>query len=593
MSHSSSARTRTRRSGRLIAVCTTGILAAGAFALGPAGAAQADTGSGSTAPHAVAPAKPKSAPQPTFTLPKKAKAPSKRSRSLVAGQNTAGAPLTTPRFDPDGDGLADVLVEGGDGSIGELGGSGGDWNDHGTTQQKYLDIITPGQETSTATQVLTLTTTGQLSLWDYDSFPGGSPLWTGSGWNTYNKVVAVGDINGDGRGDLLARTHTGDLYLYTGTGNTSNPFAAKVKVGTGFGVYDQLVGGGDITGTGYESLVGRDLNGDLWYYRLDGTASSPLAAKVKIGTGWNTYNQLIGYGDDHSQQGGILGRQVGGDLYYYTGVPDGSGTGTLTPRQYLGGNWNSAIIVGQGNNALWGKNNLYGLTSAGTLYYYSGLNTGGLDSRQQAGTGFQGAKLNAPVSLTSADEEPVLELYQGTLYNDTPGYTDIQTTGFGSVNLILGPGDLNGDGRSDLLARDSGGTLWLYTGKGDGRFNAKTKIGGGWNQFNQIVGAGDINGDGYADIVARNSAGQLYFYAGTGSASAPFKGKSLIGSGWNTYTKLAAPGDLDGDGRADIVGATSGGQLYRYSATGKTGTSTFKAKAEIGKAGWNSYTSII
>ena len=68
----------------------------------------------------------------------------------------------------------------------------GNMTDLGVTQQKYLDIITPGRETSSGTQVLTLTTTGQLSLWDYDSFPYSSPLWTGSGWNTYNKVVAVG-----------------------------------------------------------------------------------------------------------------------------------------------------------------------------------------------------------------------------------------------------------------------------------------------------------------------------------------------------------------------------------------------------------------
>ncbi|WP_329456464.1 FG-GAP repeat domain-containing protein [Streptomyces sp. NBC_01497] len=588
MSHSSSARIRTRRSGRLIAVCTSGILAAGAFALGPAAVAQADTGSG--APHTIAPVAPKNTGTPTFSLPKKATTPTKRARSLA--KSAAGAPLTTPRFDTNGDGIADVLLEGGN-SVGVMDGASGEGTDLGQTQQQYLDILTPGHETSADTQVLSLTTTGKLSLWDLSSFPQGSPLWTGSGWNTYNKVVAVGDINGDGQGDLLARTHTGELYLYKGTGNASSPFSAKVDVGHGFGIYDQLIGAGDITGTGYESLVARDLNGDLWYYKLDGTASSPLAARVKIGTGWNTYSQIVGYGDDETQQGGILGRKVGGDLYYYTGAAGGSGTSTLTARFFLGSGYNSTLIGGQGSTPVWGKNNLFGVTSGGDVFYYYGPGSGGLSSRQSAGSGFKGLKVVAPVSLTSADEEPMLYVYQGTLYNGTPGFENVSTTGFGSYNLLAGPGDLTGDGNSDLLARDTGGTLWLYPGKGDGNFSAKKKVGTGWNAYNQLVGAGDINGDGYADIVARNSSGQLYFYAGTGSATAPFKAKSLVGPGWNTFTKLAAPGDLDGDGRADIVAVTSGGQLYRYSATGHTGTSTFKARVEIGTAGWNSYTSVL
>jgi hypothetical protein len=590
VSHSSSARTRKRRSGRLIAACTSGILAAGAFALGPAGAAQADTGSGSTAPHTIARVAPKKTAEPTFTLPKKTTTPATRARSLAKA--AAGAPLTTPRFDFDNDGIADVLVEGGGGAFGQLSVGTGAQSDHGTSQVVYQDVLTPGHETSTDTQVLSLTTTGKLSLWDYASFPEGSPLWTGSGWNTYNKVVAVGDINGDGRGDLLARTHTGDLYLYKGTGSTANPFTARVKVGTGFGIYDQLIGAGDITGTGYESLVARDLNGDLWYYKLDGTSSTPLATRIKIGTGWNTYNQIIGYGDDTAQQGGILARQLGGQVYYYTGAPGGSGTHTLTAREEFGGGWNSRLFVGQGNNSLWGKDNLFTVTSGGSLYYYYGPGTGGVSSRQWLSDDFKGAKLVAPMSLTSAEEEPLLEIYQGSLYNDTNGFEFLQS-GFGSYNLTVGPGDLSGDGNSDLIARDTGGTLWLYTGKGDGHFNAKKKIGTGWNQFNQIAGAGDINGDGYADVVARNSAGQLYLYAGTGSATAPFKAKSLIGPGWNIFSKIAAPGDLDGDGRADLVAVTPAGQLYRYSATGHTGTTTFKARVEIGTSGWNSYTSVL
>ncbi|MFE1585381.1 TolB family protein [Streptomyces sp. NPDC058737] len=47
------------------------------------------------------------------------------------------------------------------------------------------------------------------------------------------------------------------------------------------------------------------------------------------------------------------------------------------------------------------------------------------------------------------------------------------------------PGDLTGDGRPDLIARDSGGVLWLYRGTGStsAPYAARTKIGGGWNTY--------------------------------------------------------------------------------------------------------------
>ena len=60
-----------------------------------------------------------------------------------------------------------------------------------------------------------------------------------SAWTGYNAFDAVGDVTGDGRADFLARTAGGTLYLYPGTGKaTSEIFATRISVGTGFQEYD-------------------------------------------------------------------------------------------------------------------------------------------------------------------------------------------------------------------------------------------------------------------------------------------------------------------------------------------------------------------
>lgn len=87
------------------------------------------------------------------------------------------------------------------------------------------------------------------------------------------------------------------------------------------------------------------------------------------------------------------------------------------------------------------------------------------------------------------------------------------------------------------MARDTSGNLWLYKGTGNAAapWAARIKVGGGWNTYNAFAAVGDITGDGHADLVARDSGGTLWLYKGTGSASAPYAAKVRIGSGWNVY----------------------------------------------------------
>ncbi|MFF1355738.1 hypothetical protein [Streptomyces sp. NPDC058297] len=48
-------------------------------------------------------------------------------------------------------------------------------------------------------------------------------------------------------------------------------------------------------------------------------------------------------------------------------------------------------------------------------------------------------------------------------------------------------GDVTGDGIADVMARDSGGTLWLYPGTNKASadvFGARKRLGTGFNQYN-------------------------------------------------------------------------------------------------------------
>ncbi|MEU8672290.1 MULTISPECIES: trypsin-like serine protease [Streptomyces] len=160
-------------------------------------------------------------------------------------------------------------------------------------------------------------------------------------------------------------------------------------------------------------------------------------------------------------------------------------------------------------------------------------------------------------------------------------------TGWGTRKQILAPGDLTSDGHPDILSTDSSGGFWLYPGKGDGTFAARTKIGGGGLNFSMVRGSGDFTNDGKADIIARGSGGKLYLFKGTGKASAPFAAKVLVRT-WDVATALVTTGDFTGDGHADIVVRVKSGELYLYPGTGKSDSGIFGARKLLG-TGANNY----
>ncbi|THA74567.1 hypothetical protein E6R60_20520 [Streptomyces sp. A0642] len=539
-----------------------------------------------TAPHrtAVEQSVPALGQLPSLTLPK----PAARTSRAAGVEGAAAAVVPAkPRLDMDGDGYSDTMYRAINGKVYIEPSTGADSHEYTIygSDEQYKDFVAPGDlDGNGRPEFLTLSATGTLSLFQSQSdTDSGYATWSGKGWQMYNKLVAAGDLNGDGRGDMLARTPSGELYLYAANGAVdSNPFRSRVKVGNGWGAYDQLVGANDVTGDGIGDLFTRTPAGELYFYAGTGSTAKPFAGRVKVGNGWNGYNQIIAVDDANNDGfGDLLARTTAGAMYYY----ESTGTGSFLSRTGGGTGWNVAsLFVGAGGSPDFGKNEMFGLDTKGTLFWYYPKNNGLFAARQQVSDtgGWGKANITFASSLNADGRGELMEVYAGTLYVE--GYP--VGNGWGVYNSLVGPGDLSGDGKGDLLARTTGGTLYLYRGNGTGTgFASRITVGGGWNAYNKLVGAGDYNGDGLTDLLARTTGGTLYLYPGTGVASKPFKSRVSIGGGWNTYKKLAAPGDINGDGKADLVGVDGKGDLYRYTSTG---TGKFSARARVG-GGWGTY----
>ncbi|GCD45940.1 FG-GAP repeat domain-containing protein [Streptomyces paromomycinus] len=159
------------------------------------------------------------------------------------------------------------------------------------------------------------------------------PLKVGAGWNAYDAITGGSDLDGDGRGDLLARDRSGVLWLYEGTGNWRAPFAPRKKIGAGWGSYDHITAVGDVAGGSAGDVVARDRSGVLWLYlgKGDGTFDKPL----KIGAGWGGYRQLIGVGDSNADgRADLLVTTPDGSSYVYHGT--GNWRAPFAPSELTG-----------------------------------------------------------------------------------------------------------------------------------------------------------------------------------------------------------------------------------------------------------------
>ncbi len=129
--------------------------------------------------------------------------------------------------------------------------------------------------------------------------------------------------------------------------------------------------------------------------------------------------------------------------------------------------------------------------------------------------------------------------------------------------------DFNGDGKSDILWRDTGGDIavWLMNGGTVTQSTGLSTVPGTLS----VVGQKDFNGDGNADILWRDTSGNVSMWFMNGAAVASTAAVGNLASNWGIY----GTADLNGDGKGDLLLRDSGtGTVSLWLMNGATIAST-------------------
>ncbi|SEE46022.1 hypothetical protein SAMN05216483_6287 [Streptomyces sp. 2131.1] len=118
--------------------------------------------------------------------------------------STDAATGMRPRLDVDGDGIGDLLYRDVEG---QLWATESLWDSSGyygirsqDRSERPKELLTPGDlDGNGEDEILTLSASGTLALYESAGERTGTTgkvLWSGTGWQKYNKVSAPGDLNG-------------------------------------------------------------------------------------------------------------------------------------------------------------------------------------------------------------------------------------------------------------------------------------------------------------------------------------------------------------------------------------------------------------
>ncbi|MGZ6798048.1 MAG: FG-GAP repeat domain-containing protein, partial [Nocardioidaceae bacterium] len=117
-----------------------------------------------------------------------------------------------------------------------------------------------------------------------------APVTIGKGWGVMTSFIATGDWDTNGTTDFLVRRNDGALLLYSGNAQGGVSFVRTVAA-AGWNPYTSILGVGDWDGDGLPDLLARKSDGTLWLYSGDGTGA--FAGHRQVSAGWSSYRLAV------------------------------------------------------------------------------------------------------------------------------------------------------------------------------------------------------------------------------------------------------------------------------------------------------------
>ena len=323
---------------------------------------------------------------------------------------------------------------------------------------------------------------------------------------TTPQVVAIGDLNKDGKPDVVTTSFNGSVSVLLGNGDGT--LKAQKVYGSN----------APTPGTG---IVIDDFNGD----------GNPDVAVAFSRYGFGTF---LGQGD------GTLGNFIFG--------VSGSVEGPIAAADFDKDGKKDVVLP---------------INSAGGVDVISGKGDG---TFQQSPPLYESGPYPLGVVIADFDRDGTLDIATagggavGVLLGKNDGTFPLTgmtfPVGSGPVIHSMAAGDFNGDGVLDVVAPDSGGvTVNVLLGKGDGTLLAAQQFPCGANPFG--VALADLDLDGKLDIIQTtdlSAAGSVGVLLGRGDGT--FSSAVAFPTGLNP--RAVAVADFDGDGRPDLAVANTG-----------------------------------
>jgi hypothetical protein len=365
-----------------------------------------------------------------------------------------------------------------------------------------------------------------------------------------SQLVVTPDITGDRYGDLLVRQADGSLEVRPG--GAGGRFGDSSRVLRSFRGLDQVLAPGDLNGDGRNDLVARNpATGALMAFlqKADGGF-----LKKRVGTGWDGLDLIAAAGDlDGDGHADLVARDADHRLWWYAGRGDATfAKGVLVPGRFGGYD----VIAGAGDLSHDGKADLFvRQRKTGAAYVLPGTGKGNFGRRLGPITTFagvsrlavgqvRGSKASDFVGLTGSKVKAWINPGGFTVGRPIDTRADLS-----GADRILVVGDWDRDGYADVVTRQSpSGNLRLWRGDGHGHLTRSGTLAQDFGGVGKLAAVGDLTGDGFPDLVGQPRGGVLRVYPGKGLAG--FK-KSYPVYGRITKGTLTGIGLWDGDGAPD------------------------------------------